>query len=42
MKKEFAAPEMLVEELEIEDIVTSSTEDDETGEGGTEVVNPFA
>ena len=39
MKKEYIAPEMKVEELVVEDVITTSGED--TGEGGTEVVNPF-
>lgn len=41
MKKEYAAPEVQIEKIAVADIITTSFEDD-TGEGGTEIVNPFA
>ena len=41
MKKRYEEPVAVLEEFRIEDVVTASTGGDNTGEGGTEIVNPF-
>ena len=43
MKKEYAAPELQVEKIDVVDVIAASVggDNDNTGTGGTEIVNPF-